>query len=408
MKITGVFIAPVLFCNILYSLTKTKDDSLKILSYKSITILISMTIFLTGCGSSNPESNEDEEETITLRVGTGVSSSHIINVAYFEPWLEAVEEETNGKVQFETHYGGSLVGMGREYDALQSGIVDIVLPMFQMYDPTRFPLSEVTMLPVLDSDVYTATQAYEEMVHGDYVFENGKTFYEMEHGDKDLKQWTSPTTEGYKMSYSDITHPQTVNELTDVTFRSSGRMSEIFSNNIGINAISLPAGDIYDSLSRGSIDGLYFSVPDWPSYGIGGLFNYTIDGINLGHFSHTFGMTQETWEELPSDVQNVMEEQATKLLHEESTYEVYDEREQQSLNSLENSGGEIDTIDNQPEEVQEAINQAIVDTWIDWIETNEEKGLPGRETALLWRDLIIKYGGSVPEEIEEMGELPSN
>lgn len=361
-------------------------------------MIILLTLVAAGC--NNAESAEDD--TITLRVGTGVSNSHIINVAYFEPWLEAVEEETDGQVQFETHYGGSLVAMGREYDALESGVVDIVLPMFQMYDPVRFPLSEVSMLPVLESDVNIATQAYEELVMGDYQYENGSTFYEMELGEKNLKQWTSPTTEGYKISYADISHPETVEQFSNVTFRSSGRVSEIFSDNIGINAISLPAGDIYDSLSRGSIDGLYFSIPDWPSYGIGGMFNYTIDGVNLGHFSHTFGMTEETWNELPSHVQEVMDEQAEKLLHDESTYEVYDEREQDAFSSMEESNGVIDTIDNQPEEVQDAVNQAIVDTWYDWIEMNEERGEPGRETALRWRDLIIKYGGSVPEEIEEM------
>lgn len=363
-----------------------------------VLLLVVVVLTMTGCNNAN----SSEDETITLRVGTGVNNSHIINEAYFQPWLEAVEEESNGQVQFETHYGGSLVAMGREYDALESGIVDIVLPMFQMYDPVRFPLSEVSMLPVLESDVNIATQAYEELVLGDYVYENGETFYEMEHGEKNLKQWTSPTTEGYKISYSDISYPESVGEFSNVTFRSSGRVSEIFSNKLGINAISLPAGDIYDSLSRGSIDGLYFSIPDWPSYGIGGMFNYTIDGVNLGHFSHTFGMTEETWNELPSHIQEIMDEQATELLHDDSTYAIYNEREHEALEAMEESNGVVDTIENQPDEIQDAVNQAIVETWYEWIEANEERGEPGKEVALQWRDLIIEYGGSVPEEIEEI------
>lgn len=376
---------------------------MKNLSWKQICIFLVISLFLAGCGSSaSGNANPEGEEVITLRVGTGVPTTHIINQAYFTPWLEAVERETNGKVQFETHFGGSLVAMGREYDALESGLVDIVLPMFQMYDPVRFPLSEVSMLPVLESDVYIATQAYEELVLGDYVFENGKTFYEMEHGSKGLKQWTSPTTEGYKFSYADITEPQTIQEFSNVTFRSSGRMSEIFSEKLGINAISIPAGDIYDSLSRGSIDGLYFSIPDWPSYGIGGQFSYTIDGINLGHFSHAFGMTEETWNELPEDVQQVMDEQATELLHDPSTYEIYEERTEEAISTLEAAGGEIAMFDEQPQEIQEAVDKAIVETWEEWIEMNEENGVPGKEAALLWRDLIVKYGGSVPDEIAEM------
>lgn len=369
---------------------------------KYLSILFFVMLFTAGCGQVESSNAVTEDEVITLRVGTGISSTHIINVAYFEPWLDAVEEETNGKVKFETHYGGSLVAMGREYDALESGIVDIVLPMFQMYDPVRFPLSEVSMLPLLESDVNVATKAYEEMVLGDYVYENGKTFYEMELGEKGLKQWTSPTTEGYKISYANKKNPQTVEEFTDVTFRSSGRMSEIFSENIGINAISLPAGDIYDGLSRGSIDGLYFSIPDWPGYGISGLFQYTVDGLNLGHFSHTFGMTNETWNRLPEDVQQVMDEQAKKLLHDDNTYKIYEDREKLAVSSMDEAGGMIDKLENQPIEIQNAVQNAVIQTWYDWIEMNEENGVPGKETALLWRDLIIKHGGSVPKEIEEM------
>lgn len=378
---------------------------MKTFSGKRMLAISGILVLITGCSSTNSASSENQknEETITLRVGSGVSSSHIINEAYFEPWLNAVEEETDGKIEFETHYGGSLVGTGREYDALTSGLVDIALPMFQLYDPVRFPLSEVSMLPLLDSDVNVATQAYEELVLGDHTLENGKSFYDIEHGSKNLKQWTSPTTEGYKFSYANRSDLETVEDMTNVTFRSSGRVSEIFSENLGINANSIPATDIYDSLSRGSIDGLYFSIPDWPSYGIGGLFNYTItEGVNLGHYSHTFGMTQETWEELPKDVQNVMDEQASKLLDAEETYDIYDERREEGINNMKSNGGTLEPMTEQPEEIQEEVNKSIVETWEEWIQVNEEKGLPGRETALLWRDLVIKHGGSVPEEIENM------
>ncbi len=364
-------------------------------------LLISLIALLVAC-NSNSTSNVSEEEVITLRVGAGVGTTHLVNVSYLSRWMDEVEERTNGKVQFEKHYSGSVIAMGREYEGLTSGLVDIALPIFQMYDPVRFPLSEISMLPLLESDVRVATAAYEELVMGNHILRDNKTFYDYEWAERDMKMWTTPTTEGYNFSYARNSGPSNVRELANVTFRSSGRMAEIFSSKLGINAISLPAGDIYDGLSRGSIDGLYFSVPDWNGYGIDELIGYTIQGVNLGHFSHTFGMTNETWNSLPEDVQEVMDEVAVELLHADETYAVYDERLEKSLQTNEAHGGIMADISEQPIEVQEAINQAIVETWIEWIDANEKNGLPGKETALLWRDLVIKYGGDVPDAIKEM------
>ena len=391
-----------------YKVDESRCAYMYLKKMKALTLFCLATILLVGCSSrtevlnNTANAQNQDQEIITLRVGTGIGTTHIINDAFLSRWMEEVEKQTNHKVQFETHYSGSLVAMGREYEALNSGLVDIVLPMFQVYDPVRFPLSEVTMLPLLDSNVKIATSAYEELVIGDYILENNKTFHDIELKSKDLKMWTTPTTEGYNLSFVDKDRPQNVADLTNVTFRSSGRISEITSKDLGINSISIPASEIYDALSRGSIDGLYFSIPDWSGYGIDELFSYTITGVNLGHFSHTFGMTQETWNSLPKDVQEVMDKVAKEELHSPETYAVYDERMEQALKINKAKGGIVESIDMLPKEVQEAINNSIVQTWKEWIELNEKNGLPGKKTALLWRDLILKHGGNVPQEIKEM------
>ncbi|MGD6855750.1 TRAP transporter substrate-binding protein DctP [Bacillus infantis] len=370
---------------------------------KNFILTACLMILLAGCNKLETSKHvAHSAESITLRVGTGVGTTHLIYTAYLSKWMEEVENRTNGKVNFEVHYGGSVVAMGREYDALVSGIVDMVMPMFQVYDPVRFPLSEVSMLPLLESNVTTASAAYKELVMGNLPLKEGKSFYDYELKSKGLKMWTTPTTEGYNFSYANKKGPRNLTELTNVTFRSSGRVAEIFSKEIGINAIAMPAGDIYDGLSRGSIDGLYFSIPDWPGYGIDELLGYTIQGVNLGHFSHIFGMTQETWESLPHDVQEVMDEVAAELLDSKETYQFYEERMEQALNNNKKKGGVIEDMSAQPLEVQEAIDKAIVETWKKWIKMNDENGLPGKETALMWRDLIIKHGGDVPEEIKQM------
>lgn len=364
-----------------------------------------LPLLLSACssgGTATVAGEETKEETITLRVGAGVGNEHLIMLSYLNRWMEEVEKQTDYRVRFELLNGGSLVAMGREFDALHMGLVDIAMPIHQVYDPVRFPLSEVTMLPLLESDVRIATAAYEDLVQSDVLLDGEHTFYELEFGSRDLKLWPTVTTESYQFSFSNINSIESMSDLQNLTFRSTGRVAEIFSDHFGINAITLPAADLYDVLSKNSIDGLYFSIPDWPSWGITDLLQYTISGVNLGHFSFMFGMTQETWDSLPTEVQEVMEKVAKEELQSEKTYEIYDDRTNKSVDQFKGNGGKIVEFKDQPADVQASVEEAMVETWYTWIELNEQNGLPGRETAILWKDLILKHGGEVPEKILEI------
>src|SRR5690606_11058739 len=84
-----------------------------------------MTLLLAGCGGGDSAGGGSEGETITLRAATGLSAQHAWWEASMVPWMERVEELTDGQVQFETFTGGELVSVPDEGDALQSGTVDV-------------------------------------------------------------------------------------------------------------------------------------------------------------------------------------------------------------------------------------------------------------------------------------------
>lgn len=88
-------------------------------------------------------------ETATLKVGSfaGANTSPVKDG--YEPWLEAVERDSDGTLKFQRFWGGSLVrAPNKQYEAMINGIQDsvVVLPM---YTEKLFPDFAVLTLPFL-------------------------------------------------------------------------------------------------------------------------------------------------------------------------------------------------------------------------------------------------------------------
>ncbi|WP_158595089.1 TRAP transporter substrate-binding protein DctP [Oceanobacillus piezotolerans] len=357
-------------------------------------------IFLAACGGSDEtNSGEGSSEKIILKASSGVPEEHVWFEALFNPWMERVVEETNGQVEFELYSGGELVDIGSEFDALESGLIDIALPVFNLYDQKRFPLSEVTMLPTSESDSAIISQAFSSLMYDEHELKEGKSFYDLEFGDKDLKVWGSSMGEPYAMSTTGDP-VEKLSELDSLKLRTPTRLTEVYTKHLGATPITMPQTDAYDALSRGTIDGNFISVGDWKSYGYHDLFSYTLEGANLGHFNAVFGMTNEKWESLPENVRTAMDEAAKDLIVDPNATEVMMRLDSEVRELASDNGSVFEKLEDKSPVIQEAVNKAMVETWYEWIDRLEAEGHPGTEIAKLWRQLVEENGGEVPEGLE--------
>lgn len=351
-------------------------------------------------GSSESSSNEAENvEKIVLRTSSGVPEESILFKGVFAPWMEAVVEKTNGQVEFELYTGGELVSMGDEVNALESGLIDLALPIFNLYDQSSFPLSEVTMLPVAKSDPEIATKAYATLMYGDNVLKDGKTFYDLEYGDKNLHVWSTPLADAYALSTTGDPI-ESIDELKSMRLRTPTRLIEFFTNNLGATPITMPQVDVFEALNRGAIDGNFIAVTDWKSYGYHDLFTYTLEGANLGHFSAVFGMTKDKWESLPENVQTALDEASKDLMVNGEFANILAEINDEIRQLATDNGAIFENVADKPADIKDAVQNAMADTWYEWIEKVEQEGHPGREAAKVWRDAIIEAGGEIPEGLD--------
>ncbi|MEB1806984.1 MAG: TRAP transporter substrate-binding protein DctP [Bacillaceae bacterium] len=380
-----------------------------------LTIFGVIALLVIGCSSNqspassgnNKTSDENgdnsknqTEETIVLRASSGLPSHHVWLESFVYGWMERVEEESNGRVQFDVFTGGELVTLGGEFDALKAGTIDIAIPVMHLYDPHHFPLSEITMIPLTVSGTEVVNEAYHNLVYSDRELQDGKTFYELEMEANGLKAWAMNAGEGYVINTvgKQFSTPE---DFRNARIRTGSRLSEMFITNVGATSISMPQTDSYDALSRGALDGNLMTVGDWMSWGFQDLIKYVLEGANIGHFTSVIGMTQEKWDSLPTDIQEIMDNAAKEL---QLAQEANDYMLAKDIEVRELVEGEVvfATIDDLNDEARDHIVQAMEKTWFDWIDLIEAQGSPGKEVAKLWRDLIIEAGGDVPEKVKDL------
>lgn len=347
-------------------------------------------------GSGSGDSEGSSGETITLRAATGLSAQHAWWAASMEPWMEKVEELTDGKVQFEAFVGGELVNVPDEAEAVLNGTIDVGL-LLPIYEPDQYPMAEVTMLPLSHSDTYIASNAWRKLIESEVELADGKTYYDFQFDQ--FKVFPVSATQEYSISTTGKEF-NSVDDIVGTSLRTPSRIHEIYAEKTGINSITIAAVEMYDAMSRGAFDGSFYSIADWSGYGFQDLFKYTLTGINFGHFNAFIGMKKETWESLPEDVQQAMEQ-----AYEEIFIPGADEwvnRAEVTIEENEAEGGKFVDFATLDQSVQDHFNKGIEETWIEYAELLEKDGLPGYELIKLWRDIIIEEGGDVPVGIKNI------
>lgn len=364
-----------------------------------------LLLLLGGCGEDNTSNTNDtndpndtaaEVETITLRAATGLSAKHAWWDASMVPWMERVEELTDGQVEFESFTSGELVSVPDEAEALESGTVDvaIVLPIYQ---PDQFPMAEVTMLPLNHSDTFIASNAWKKLLESEEELADGKTYSEMQFSN--FKVFPISTTQEYSISTTGHEF-NSVEDVKGTSLRTPSRIHEVYSEKTGLNSITMPAVEMYDALSRGTFDGSFYSIADWSGYGFQDLFTYTVTGVNFGHFNAFIGMSKDRWDEMPENVQEAMT-QANEEIFTPGAEEWIARSEVAIAENIE-KGGKFVEFPELDQEVQDHFNLGIEETWSDYAELLESNGLPGNKLVIMWRDLLIEEGGEVPEAIMKL------
>ena len=256
-------------------------------------LLSTAALALTACGSGDASGDADER-TLTFSYMAG-EATPIGEVWTW--WMDEVEDRSGGTLTFDRFWDATLLGATETVEGLADGRADVGQVLPTVY-AGKFPMSSVGELPFESSNPAAVSQALGELGR-----ENGSPLA-AEWSDKGLVPlaWSI----GSSSALATNEPIDTAADLDGMRLRANDRGSKVLAA-VGANLINIELAEIYGSMDRGLVDGIYgipfsFSGPlKYPE-----VADYFTDlGIGVSTVN-ALSMSEETWDSLTEEQREVV------------------------------------------------------------------------------------------------------
>ncbi len=245
-----------------------------------------------------------QAQPVKLRVADSFPSGHYIGEKITKAWMAEATKLSNGALTFE-YYPAEQLGKAKDMLSLTStGVVDIgyVAPSFTT---DKLPLSVVAELPLNFSESCPGTLAYSKLVADDGVLARREL---APLGVRVLFALVLPPYQAF-LGKKTIEGLKTFEGLK---IRTSGAAKELAVRKIGATPIQMATPEVYESLSRGTIDGMLFPFSSIYSYDLQGLLKSATVGENFGSFIVSYMISDRRWKSLPEDARKALTEASAR------------------------------------------------------------------------------------------------
>src|SRR5689334_24497151 len=302
-------------------------------------------------------------EPIHLRVADSFPKGHYLVKLVLEPWMEEVKKRTNNAVTFD-HYPAQQLGKPADMLKLtQTGVADIgyVAPG---YTSEKMPVSEVAMLPGAFEHSCQGTLAYWKLAKSGVIAEQDYT-------GNGIRLLFAVTLPQYRIFT--VTKPvKDVGDVTGLKLRSTGGAQDLTLRAIGAVPVRMAAPDAYESLQRGTMDGLLFPLESVVAYGADKLVKYSTDGLGFASFIVAYSISDNVWKKLPPDVQKAMTDAADALVP--VACQQIQKSDDEVKKSLEAQGVKFETLTPESRAKFKDLMKGVNKAWADGLDGRGKKG----------------------------------
>jgi len=236
-------------------------------------------------------------EPVTLKIAHPYADNHYLSEQGLKVWAEEVTKLTNGEVQFEYYPAGQL---GKaQVSLLQTGLADISI-LVPSQEVDALPMSSVMELPGLVSSSCEGARKFTAIGTDDgYIAQQ------------------ELTPQGLRLLYTNMLPPyalmtktrpvRTLEDMSGLKLRANGQAVGETMRELGAIPVTIPSGAIYESISRGTIDGAFFPQSAIKPYSLEDQLKYITTGVALGGAGSLVTISENTWQELTPEVQAAMQ-----------------------------------------------------------------------------------------------------
>jgi TRAP-type C4-dicarboxylate transport system substrate-binding protein len=318
---------------------------------------------LAVCGFLIASANLAAAEPIKLRVADSFPNGHYLVKLVLEPWMEQVQKRTNNAVTFE-HYPAQQLGKAADMLKLtQTGVADIgyVAPA---YVSDKMPVSEVAMLPGAFDHSCQGTLAYWKAARSGVIAAQ-------DYAPNGIRLLLAVSLPPYRIFT--VKHPvKDVADLNGLKLRSTGGAQDLTLRAIGAVPVRMAAPDAYESLSRGTMDGLLFPLESVVAYGADKLVKYSTDGFGFASFVVAYSISESTWKKLSPEIQKAMIDAAEEILP--SACKEVQKADGDTMKSMQATGVQFETL--QPDAVAKLkdLTKGVSKAWADGLDARGKHG----------------------------------
>ncbi|MFD1707862.1 TRAP transporter substrate-binding protein [Siminovitchia sediminis] len=333
-----------------------------------VAMVFLMIVTMAGCGTNTESSGSGKDITLTYAFFAPENSFPAVQM---KKWAEELSDRTNGQIQVDLFPGGTLLEASNMFDGVKNGTADIGMSATS-YEPARFPLLTISDLPSSYPNASVASRTVYDLIQ-EYPPE----------AFKDFKIIAAFTTEpAYVQTIDKVENTE---DLKGKNLRIAGSLSDI-AKKLNASPVAMSQSEVPEAIQTGVLDGYITSREVLKDFHLAESIKYVVD-YPLHVTTFVAVMNKDTWESLPSDVQQVIDELGSEMAI--FTGEYHDQNIQESLEwSKEEHGTEM--IQLSPEE-QEKWDQAIKPIQDEYVKKLEKEGLPAKEYRDRLYELIEKY-----------------
>ena len=253
--------------------------------------LLGFMLVLSGCAGNNDSSSQDQ--TIELSLAHFFPATHPAETELIQPWAQAIEEATEGKVRIISYPGQTLLQADAIYSGVVSGVADIGLSCFS-YNRGRFPVLEVFELPGI---------TYADSTSASMVAWEGIRDLQPDEV-KDTKLMMVFTT-GPGDLYTKVP-VRNMDDIKGLEIRATGLSAKTLEQ-LGAIPVAMPQSDAYESLARGVVQGNLGPVEVLQGWRQAEVTSYITKTPFLYNTLFYITMNQEKWDALSPETQEIIE-----------------------------------------------------------------------------------------------------
>ncbi len=323
-------------------------------------------LFLTALAAAALCAGGAASAQTKIKIADSFPVGHYLPKYFTTPMVERLKADPAAKgIEFE-YYPAEQLGKAKDMLSLtQSGLVDIayVGPGFVS---DKMPLSVVSELPLPYTGSCQATMAYWNLA------KPGGLLDKKEFAPNGVRLLFTIVLPPYQV----ITRKPFANlkDIEGMKIRASGSAKELLLKKLKAVPVLMPTPEVYESLSRGTIDGVLFPFNSLAPYGLDKLSKTGTIGSNFGSFVANWVISEKRFQSLPAPLQKDL-----MAMGEELTKSVCKQVESDEAGDVEKTRAAGVKLTPLSPADQQALQQAATEVAAEWAQNLDRRGKSGTE-----------------------------